>query len=120
MIVLRVLVAAFSVVAVMLPLFGDKDAWWRKWVQSGLTVLAVGGTFAVGQIETASKQADVDDQRATLAKIERNVAELVAQGRLSREDAKRIFVVMSESIDTSKWKEKVDIKVTDPLPADKR
>jgi uncharacterized membrane protein len=81
-----------------------------------LTILAVVGAFVVGQIETASKQADVDAQRAVLAKIEKKVEELVAQGRLSREDAKHILVLMSDTLDTDKFKENLDIKVRNAPP----
>ena len=50
-----------------------------------LTVLAVVTQFAVGQIEAQSKEAQ-------LSRMEENIEKLVAQGKLSREDARRVLI----------------------------
>jgi hypothetical protein len=110
LVTLNVLVVIFTVAAVVLQFFGNKEAGGSGCIPPLRSSRSSARSWR-GRQSKASKQADVDAQRATLAKIEKNVEQLVAQGRLSREDAKRILVVMSESIGTSKFKEQLDIKV---------
>jgi hypothetical protein len=57
-----------------------------------LTVLAFGVQFTVGRIEARLKQEEIDGQRTKLDRIADNVEALVASGKLSPEDAKRLLV----------------------------
>ena len=57
-------------------------------------ILAVGTQLTVGRIETRTKQEEANEQRALTARIAAKIEILVAQGKLSREDARRLLVKM--------------------------
>jgi hypothetical protein len=57
-------------------------------------ILAVGTQLTVGRIETRTKQEEANEQLALTARIAAKIEILVAQGKLSREDARRLLVKM--------------------------
>jgi hypothetical protein len=90
----QILVLVFTAGAVALQYLVDtKDNRYsmnRRWRRARilppvLTVLAVVTQFAVGQIEAQSKEAQ-------LSRMEENIEKLVGQGKLSREDARRVLI----------------------------
>jgi hypothetical protein len=114
---LQVLVVVLvSAAAIIQYLVNQKDTRYsksRSWRRArvlpvSLSVAATFVQFAVGQLETKSKQAEIDAQRKQLARIEANVEALVTQGKLSRDDAARILVVISEPVQS---RENLGIKV---------
>ena len=104
----QILVLVFTAGAVALQYLVDtKDNRYsmnRNWRRSRilppvLTVLAVLTQFTAGQIEAQAKEAQ-------LARMEANIERLVAQGKLSREDAQRVLIQERRS-----FKEQLGIKV---------
>jgi hypothetical protein len=90
----QILVLVFTAAAVILQYLVDtKDNRYsmnRRWRRTRilppvLTVLAVVTQFTVGQIEAQAKEAQ-------LTRMEENIEKLVAQGKLSREDARRVLI----------------------------
>jgi hypothetical protein len=104
----QILVLVFTAAAVALQYLVDtKDNRYilnRSWRRARilppvLTVLAVVTQFAVGQIEAQFKEAQ-------LARMEANIERLVAQGKLSREDARQVLIP-----GRPRFKEELGIKV---------
>jgi hypothetical protein len=95
---MKLLIALLTIAAVVTNYFGAKDTHRKPWYARArklsplLTILAVIGTYADGHFATRAKQAEVEEQQRQLDSIAKNIEELVAQGRLSEKDAKRVFV----------------------------
>ena len=115
---MELFVVVLTVAAIVAEYFGAKDTRFNRnrWYMRArnlrpvLTILAVILAYAAGQFATRAKQAEVEAQQRQLDSIGKNLEALVAQGRLSVEDAKRVLT--SERIGT---KEELGIKVT-PAP----
>jgi len=99
--------------------------WWKAafqiatFVFSILVIVATAGNWYFGRREEATRErvraSQREEDQSQLRRMEASINELVAKGRLSRQDANKLLeVIISEQMPPMKEKLQVEIKKVQP------
>ncbi len=102
-------------------------SWWKAafqiatFVFSFLVILSTAGNWYFGRLQEAARDAERVKQRqedqSRLTRMEAGINDLVAQGRLSRQDANRLIQVILS--DQMTLEDKVQVEIKKVLPEKK-